>query len=59
MATDNIEDRLSTLEKDVAKLKQQAQRVQPSWLERVVGSMQDKPDFEQVVELGKQIRSSW
>src|SRR5438045_2973533 len=56
MATDNVEDRLSTLEKDVAQLKQQTQRVQPNWLQRIVGSMDDDPDFDHVVQLGKQIR---
>ena len=57
MATGEIEVRLSTLEKDVAQLKQQVGRGQSNWLERIVGSMKDEPDFDKVIQLGRDFRN--
>jgi hypothetical protein len=54
----NTEDRLATLEAEVAQIKDRLQRVAepPNWLERVVGSMSRYPDFREVLRLGHEFR---
>jgi hypothetical protein len=53
-----VEDRLAVLEREVADLKRRmAPQGQPqNWLENVAGSMQDEPEFEKVLELGRVAR---
>jgi hypothetical protein len=53
-----VEDRLAALEKEVATLKYRLAGRGPSadWLTQVAGSMQDEPDFDKVLELGRQAR---
>ena len=55
-----IEDRLAALEKEVAALKHRIAGQGPGadWLTRVAGSMQDEPDFDTVLELGRQARNA-
>ena len=49
----STEDRLATLEAEVAQIKDQLQQVAPvrNWLDRVVGSMARYPDFPEVLDL--------
>jgi hypothetical protein len=55
-----IEQRLATLEADVARLKllvTQSARA-TNWLDQVAGSMEHEPAFEEVLRLGREIRQA-
>jgi hypothetical protein len=54
-----IEDRVRVLEEEVARLKQQLSTAaqQEGWWKRISGSMQDFPEFEQVLRLGQEYRA--
>ncbi len=54
----NVEQRLATLEKAVAEIQSQLKThpVAPDWIERISGSMKDKPEFLEVLEYGRQFR---
>jgi hypothetical protein len=54
------EDRLATLEAEVARIKEQlrGERKPPNWLDRVVGSMSQYPDFQEVLRLGREFRQA-
>jgi hypothetical protein len=54
------EDRLATLEAEVAQIKEQLrQGGQPqNWLDRVVGSMTRYPEFQEVLRLGREFRQA-
>lgn len=56
MAT--VEDRLSALESELADVKRQLKSLQPApnWLDRIVGSMDEWPEFKEVLRLGREIR---
>lgn len=56
----STEDRLATLEAEVAQIKERLQRVAepPNWLDRVVGSMSRYPDFREVLRLGREFREA-
>jgi hypothetical protein len=56
----STDDRLATLEVEVAQIKDQLQRVAepPNWLARVVGSMSRYPDFREVLRLGREFREA-
>ncbi len=55
-----IEDRLAAVEKDVALLKGRVLAGNESrpWYAKLVGSMKDRPEFEEVVRLGREIRKT-
>lgn len=53
----SVDARLSALEAQIAALRQQVERQpQKGWLERVIGSTKDMPDFEDVVRYGMEAR---
>ena len=54
-----IEDRVRLLEEEVARLKQQLSTAaqQEGWWKRISGSMQDFPEFEQVLQFGQEYRA--
>lgn len=54
-----VEDRLQALEREVAALKQRLARQDPTngWLTKVAASMQDEPEFDKVLELGRLARA--
>ncbi len=54
------EDRLATLEAEVAQIKRQLceQRRPLNWLDRVVGSMAQHPEFQEVLRLGREFRQA-
>jgi hypothetical protein len=58
--TRSSEDRLATLEAEVAQIKDQLrQGAKPqNWLDRVVGSMTRYPDFQEVLRLGREFRQA-
>jgi len=55
-----FEERLSTLEKDVAQIKQRLNRTRDAaeWLDGIAGSMKEHPDFDEFVRLGREFRES-
>jgi hypothetical protein len=54
-----IERRLDSLEREMAELRQRLDRPSASqrWLDSIVGSEQDEPDFDEVLRLGREIRA--
>ena len=55
-----VEERLSALESDVEAVKRQLARMgKPrAWLDEVAGSMDQWPEFEEVLRLGREFRQS-
>ncbi|HWQ33973.1 MAG TPA: hypothetical protein VNQ79_14075 [Blastocatellia bacterium] len=56
-----IEARLSALEAEVARMKQQVETVGESgkdWLDEVYGSFANDPDYDKAMELGRKYRES-
>lgn len=55
-----MEKRLSTLERDVAQIKQRLHRTGDAaeWLDGIAGSMKEQPDFDEFVRLGQKFRES-
>lgn len=56
-----IEERLAALEREVAELRQRPTarvKVPPgaNWVDAISGSMENYPEFEKVVEYGREIR---
>ena len=60
MATFNIESRLTQLENEVAKLKQQSpSRVdQTPWWEQILGTFADDPVYDEAMQLGQHYRQA-
>ena len=55
-----VEERLSALESEVQAVKRQLVRMgKPrAWLDEVAGSMDEWPEFEEVLRLGREFRQS-
>lgn len=53
-----IEDRLRAVEQAVAEIQRRLTRFEPDagWIERVTGSMEGRPEFEEVLRQGQDIR---
>jgi hypothetical protein len=51
-----LESRMKTLEQEVAALKRRADH--GDWVNRLTGSMQNEPEFEKVIDLGREARRS-
>lgn len=58
--TATLEARLASIEKDVADLKDHVFRSDQArpWYEKMIGSMKDFPEFDEVVKLGREIRKA-
>jgi hypothetical protein len=57
----SLEERVTALEKDLAELKETVAKLipkPPRW-EDVVGSMNDFPEFEEVLQLGREFRKNF
>ena len=56
----SLEERVKVLEKEVADLKQRLLDLsfRGTWLEKVIGSMKDEPEFGEVLRLGAEIRAA-
>jgi len=61
MATITLEERVATLEAEVARLKQErakeAQSQKP-WWEKIRGTFKDDPDYSEAMRLGREYRES-
>ena len=55
-----IEQRLATLEQEVANLKQKsaAEPASPNWLDKLTGSISDEAAFLEALEYGRQFRDA-
>ncbi len=53
----NLEERLALLEREVAELKR-ALKPATNWFQRVAGSMENDPEFDDVLRLGREIRQA-
>lgn len=55
-----LEQRVTSLEEQVAELRRLLASLPAgaNWLENIVGSMKDYPEFEDVVRLGREIRKA-
>lgn len=55
-----LEDRVASLEEEVARLKQKIDDsgAKQSWIERLSGTFKDDHGFEEIVKLGAEIRKS-
>lgn len=55
-----VEERLSALESAMedVKLRLAARRIPHAWLDEVAGSLQEWPEFEDVLRLGREFRRS-
>ena len=61
MATGSLEDRLATLESEVASLRermQSAERTGKPWWEQIAGTFANDPIYEEAMRLGRQYRQS-
>lgn len=60
MPTDSIEERLSNLEHEVACLKLKSKGIQPkeNWIQAIIGTAKDDPDYAEIARLGKEIRDA-
>lgn len=56
MSAASIEDRLSELEKKVDRLIERMEPANGDWTKQVIGSMKDRPEFEEVLRLGREFR---
>jgi hypothetical protein len=60
MATlEELEQRLIAVEKAIAELRQQtATPASESWLDRIAGKFENDPEFEKVIQYGREFRES-
>ena len=60
MSTSEIEARLTLLETEVARLKQQLplSEQQSPWWEKILGTFADDPIYDEAMRLGQQYRQS-
>ena len=60
MSEATLEQRMTILEETVRQLQVDVNARQPAadWLERVIGSMKDEPDFDEVLAHGRAIRQA-
>jgi hypothetical protein len=56
--SESIEARLAKVERELAILKAKINRDKSNWLEEIIGSFKDDPDFEEIVRLGKRMRDA-
>lgn len=55
-----LDQRMTAIEESVRELREvlNARGPDPDWLDRVIGSMKDQPDFDEVLALGRAIRQA-
>lgn len=62
MTTEQLEQRLTTVEAEVAGLRQKVESMaakrKGNWLPKVLGRFKDDPDFAEIVRVGRLIRET-
>lgn len=61
MSTRSVEERLSVLEAEVARLQQKVDSAsveQKPWWEKIWGTFKDDPEYEEAMRLGREYRES-
>jgi hypothetical protein len=60
MSPTTLEKRVATLEKELTKLKNRVETVEPGkpWWERIAGTFKNDPVYEKAMKLGKKYRQS-
>jgi hypothetical protein len=53
-----LPERVATLERMVAELRDQARPTSPDWLDQLTGSVTDHETFEEILRLGREYRQS-
>ncbi len=55
-----IEQRLETVERDLAALKGEVRTLKPdpNWISAICGTFKDDPEFDEVLRLGKELRDA-
>jgi len=53
-----VEERLTLLEREFAKFKENKIFANQDWIARISGSFKDDPDFGEILRLGSEIRDS-
>ena len=55
-----LEKRVSDLEKQMSVLTKEVQksRSKPGWVRNIVGSMENDPEFAEILKLGREIREA-
>lgn len=56
--SDAIETRLARVERELAILKAKAPRDKSNWIAEITGTLEDDPDFDEIVRLGKEMRDA-
>ena len=53
-----VEQRLSNLEREMEEFKQRLPTTGPQqdWIQKIAGSFQDDPEFNEILRLGREIR---
>ena len=59
MSAPTVEDRLSALEKKVDRLVERLEPANGDWTSQVIGSFKDRPEFEEVLRLGREFRKQY
>ena len=56
----SIEERVSDLEKQVSLLSNEVwkRRSKPGWVRKILGSMENDPEFAEILNLGREIREA-
>jgi hypothetical protein len=59
-ATDDLEARVATLEKDMVEVRRRLgdSTSMQEWLRRISGRFKDDPDFDEIVRLGREMREA-
>ena len=52
---ENIEDRVATLEREVAELKQKVDGSSKNWVDEISGNMKEFPEWREICRIGKEI----
>jgi hypothetical protein len=56
----SVEERLAILEQEMAELKRtgRATPTKENWIDKVAGSFEGDPEFDEILRLGKEIRQA-
>ena len=58
MPTNNLEERLAAVEKDLARLNKLTEQANKPWWEEIVGTFTNDPIYEEAMRLGREWREA-